>query len=163
MAFACRKPAPPAAPAAGPHLPARRRQAPPLSPASQGGRVSSAHLGRNGELARAGGSRPAPSFHPALERARQFADAGRLTEAAAICEAHLRENRASAQAWYLLGLVRDAGGDGSAIDYYRKALYLEPDHYASLVQMALLAQRNGDHARARTFKRRAERAETKRD
>jgi chemotaxis protein methyltransferase WspC len=103
---------------------------------------------------------PAPSVEPDLETARRLADAGRLNEAAGICEAHLRQSRASAQAYYLLGLVRDAAGDASAIDCYRKALYLEPNHYESLLQMALLLQKNGDPARARTFKSRAERART---
>ena len=106
-------------------------------------------------------SRPAPFVQPDLETARRLADAGRLNEAAEICEAHLRQSRASAQAHYLLGLVRDARGDASAIDCYRKALYLEPDHYESLLQMALLLQKDGDSARARAFRNRAQRIETK--
>ena len=90
-----------------------------------------------------------------------MADAGRLTEAAEICEAHLRENRVSAQAYYLLGLVRDASGEPDAIDCYRKALYLEPITTRCLVQMALLLQKNGDAARAGTFKSRARRIKLK--
>ena len=57
--------------------------------------------------------------------------------------------------------MRDASGEPDAIDYYRKALYLEPDHYESLVQMALLLQKNGDVARAGTFKSRARRTKLK--
>jgi chemotaxis protein methyltransferase WspC len=67
----------------------------------------------------------------------------------------------SAQAHYLLGLVRDASGDASAIDCYRKAIYLEPDHYESLLQMTLLLQKSGDSARARAFRNRAQRVKTK--
>jgi chemotaxis protein methyltransferase WspC len=103
----------------------------------------------------AGKASPSPSSD--LEAARCLADAGHLTEAAKICEAHLRETRASAQAYYLLGLVREASGEPGAIDCYRKALYLEPNHYESLLQMALLLQKNGDAIRARTFKSRAQR------
>ena len=84
-----------------------------------------------------------------------------MNEAAEICEAHLRQSRASAQAHYLLGLVRDASGDASAIDCYRKALYLEPNHCESLLQMALLLQKNGDAARACAFKSRAQRIRLK--
>jgi chemotaxis protein methyltransferase WspC len=102
-----------------------------------------------------------PSQSNDLETARCLADAGRLTEAAEICEGHLRENRVSSQAYYLLGRVRDASGEPDAIDCYRKALYLEPDHYESLVQMALLLQKNGDTARAGTFKSRARRIKLK--
>jgi chemotaxis protein methyltransferase WspC len=101
---------------------------------------------------------PAPRAD--LEMARQLADAGRYEEAAELCEAHLRQSQDSAQAYYLLGLVRDACGDASAIDCYRKALYLEPNHYESLLQMALLLQKNGDSARARTFQSRAQRVKT---
>jgi len=57
-----------------------------------------------------------------------------------------------------MGLIRDARGDSGAVDCYRKALYLKPDHYETLLQMAMWLQKNGDPARARTFKARAERA-----
>jgi chemotaxis protein methyltransferase WspC len=93
-----------------------------------------------------------------LETARCLADAGRLRDAAAICERYLDGDTDSAQGWYLLGLIRDASGDMSAADCYRKALYLKPDHYETLLQMAMWSQKNGDSARARTFKARAERA-----
>jgi chemotaxis protein methyltransferase WspC len=93
-----------------------------------------------------------------LDAARQFADAGHLKEAATVCQAHLRNQGPSAQAYYLLGLVRDASGDPQAIEYYRKALYLEPNHYETLLQMSLLLEKTGDAAGARLFKRRAARA-----
>ena len=92
-----------------------------------------------------------------LELARRLADAGRLSEAAALCETHLSHSTPSAQAYYLLGLVREAGGDARADDCYRKALYLEPNHYESLLQLAYLTEKNGDPARARLFRRRAQR------
>jgi chemotaxis protein methyltransferase WspC len=92
-----------------------------------------------------------------LECARRLVEAGRLSEATTLCEAHLSQSRASAQAYYLLGLVRDAGGQPNAIEYFRKALYLEPNHYESLLRMALIASRNGDAAGAGNFQRRAER------
>jgi chemotaxis protein methyltransferase WspC len=95
---------------------------------------------------------------PDLEMARQFADAGRLQDAELICEQHLATDSDSAQGWYLLGLIRDACGDTSAVDCYRRALYLKPDHYETLLQMALWLQKNGESGRARTFKARAERA-----
>jgi chemotaxis protein methyltransferase WspC len=103
----------------------------------------------------------APSPSSDLEAARRLADAGRLNQAAQICETHLRQNPASAQAHYLLGLLREATGQPDAIDSYRKALYLEPNHYESLLQMALLLQKNGDVERARAFKTRAQRVKIK--
>ena len=92
-----------------------------------------------------------------LRQARRLADAGRLNEAAAICEIHLRKPRPSAQAYYLLGLIRDARGDSSAAQCYRRALYLQPDHYEAIVQLAVLAQNQGDPVAARNLQRRAER------
>jgi chemotaxis protein methyltransferase WspC len=104
--------------------------------------------------------RPSPTV-PDLDTARRLADAGRLREAAEICEAHLRQSRVSSEAYYLLALIRDASGTGGAIDCYRKALYLEPNHYESLLQMALLLQKSGDASRARAFRSRAQRIKAK--
>jgi chemotaxis protein methyltransferase WspC len=93
----------------------------------------------------------------ALARAESLADAGRLAEATVLCEEHLRQCRPSARAYYLLGLVREAAGDSRAYECYRKALYLQPDYYEALLQMALWAQKNGDSSSAQTFRRRAQR------
>lgn len=118
-----------------------------------------------GAIGTRGAARTGPDARPTeelpnadLEAARRLADAGRLEEAAAICERYLNSDNDSAPGWYLLGLVRDARGDASAVECYRKALYLKPDHYETLLQMAMWSQKNGDSARARTFKARAERA-----
>ena len=90
-----------------------------------------------------------------LELARKLVDAGKVAEAARICEARLKRQCDCAQAYFILGLLRDASGDPNSVECYRKALYLEPNHYESLLQMAVLSQKNGDAARARTFKSRA--------
>ena len=90
-----------------------------------------------------------------LESAVRMADGGRLAEAAQLCENHIRVHGASAQAYYLLGLVRDAeGNEAQAVDFYRKALYLEPNHYETLVQMATLSGKNGDVNGARLLHKR---------
>ena len=94
-----------------------------------------------------------------LETAQCLADAGKLTEAAELCQAHLREQGPSARTYYLLGLVRDAGGETSqAVTCYRKALYLEPNHHEALLQLVLLAEKDGDLAKARLLRQRARRA-----
>jgi chemotaxis protein methyltransferase WspC len=122
---------------------AMARQAPSLAPASRAHALSP------------GGSLKAE--YQTLQAARRHADAGRLKEAAAICERHLQEYGASAEAYYLLGLVLDAQSDVNAIECYRKALYLEPNHYETLIQLAVLSQRTGDVSRADQYKRRAKR------
>jgi len=107
-------------------------------------------------------TRRLPDTPSGLDAARQLADAGRFEEAVMVCQAHLRDRGPTAQAYYILGLVRDACGDPQAIEHYRKALYLEPNHYETLLQMSLLLERTGDAAGARLFKRRAQRV-SKRD
>jgi chemotaxis protein methyltransferase WspC len=122
---------------------------------------------------RAGSARSAP-FEPAnrqgqaamqttmsrgLEDAEQLADAGHLVEAAEICEAHIREQGVSARAYYLLGRIRGAAGaESQAADFYRRALYLEPAHYETLVHLASLSEKSGDAERARILQERAKRA-----
>ncbi len=93
-----------------------------------------------------------------LEGARRLADAGRLQDAAVLCERYLDSDSDSAEGWYLLGVIRDASGHASAMECYRKALYLKPNHYETLLQMAMWLQKSGESARARIFKARAERA-----
>ena len=94
-----------------------------------------------------------------LERAHQFADAGKLAEATRLCQAHLTEHGPSAQVYYLLGLVQDASNQrDEARNFYRKALYLQPNHYEALAHLALLTQSMGDSAGARVLQDRAERA-----
>jgi chemotaxis protein methyltransferase WspC len=93
-----------------------------------------------------------------LAFAERLADKGQLGEAAEICEISLREQGPSARAFHLLGLIRDCAGDQhQASEFYRKALYLEPDHYDVLIHLALLKDRSGDGAAAKALKNRARR------
>ena len=93
-----------------------------------------------------------------LEQAQRLADEGRLPEAAELCEAHLREQGNSARAFFLLGLVRDAAADfAEASQYYRKALYLEPNHYEALMHLACLTEKTDDQAGAQVLRNRARR------
>ena len=93
-----------------------------------------------------------------IDRARRLADQGHLAEAAAHCEAYLRQHGPSAEVFHLLGLVRDASGNAEdAAHQYRKALYLEPDHHEALIHLALLLRKRGDEAGAQRLQRRASR------
>jgi chemotaxis protein methyltransferase WspC len=95
---------------------------------------------------------------PDLDFAGKLADQGRLGEAAEICETFIRGQSPSARAFYLLGLIRDGAGDQQqASEFYRKALYLEPDHYDTLIHLALLKDQSGDDATAKSLKDRARR------
>ncbi len=98
-----------------------------------------------------------------LRLARRLADSGQLAEAAALCQAHLTQHQDCAEAYYLLGLMKDAADNPEAMEFYRKALYLDPNHYETLVHAALWLEKQGDAAAAAAFKRRAERAATLRN
>jgi chemotaxis protein methyltransferase WspC len=155
MAFACRKAA-----AQPPRTDRRTRASKPVGwlvteAPHRSGAVVPAPAGALSSV------RAAPGGGSSLDQARRLADAGRLKEAAELCDAHLLKHGASAEAYYLLGLVRDAASDESALDCYRKALYLEPGHYETLLHMALSCQKHGYADRARTFRDRAERVKNR--
>ena len=62
-----------------------------------------------------------------------------------------------------MGLVREATGNHQeAQAYYRKALYLDPNHYETQIQLALLMEKQGDTAGALVLQNRARRLELKR-
>ena len=63
--------------------------------------------------------------------------------------------------FYLLGRIKDAQNDDGAIALYRKALYLEPNHYQALVHIARALEKSGDMEPARRYQRRAQRAQSK--
>jgi chemotaxis protein methyltransferase WspC len=88
---------------------------------------------------------PSVAPKPDIEDLRNIADQGHLAEAATSTERHIRDNGPSSGAFCLLGLIRDAAGNGfDAAQFYRKALYLDPNHKESLLHLALLLKRNGD-------------------
>lgn len=106
---------------------------------------------------------PRPAAKPADEdkefsQVRQLADEGKLEEAARRSEKHLQEHGPSARWYYLLGVIRDSEGQSAeALKLFRKAVYLDPGHAESLLQLSLLAERAGDRAGAANYKRRAKR------
>ena len=98
-----------------------------------------------------------------MEQATRFADQGRFVEAVRCCEEYLRRNGPAAQAFYLMGLVRDAtGSHPEAAESYRKALYLDPDHHEALIHLAFLMEKQGSTAAALTLRERARRVGEKR-
>jgi chemotaxis protein methyltransferase WspC len=97
-----------------------------------------------------------------LAQARQLADTGCLDAARAQCEAALKTHGPSANAYCLLGVLCDAAGKpAEAEGFYRKTVYLEPDHYEALSHLALLADQNGNSQAARQLQQRAKRSQSK--
>ena len=101
-----------------------------------------------------------PAAASRVDQVRSLADRGHLAEAARLCESYLRDHGSSAEGQHLLGVIREATGNHQeAATYYRKALYLNPNHREALAHLALLLERQGDSAGARLLHDRARRLE----
>jgi chemotaxis protein methyltransferase WspC len=110
-------------------------------------------------------SRPASDPVAALmAEARRLADAGLLPEAERACQEALALQPGLAEAWFLLGLVSEAGGQPRAAErHLRRCLYLQPDHYEALCSLALLHEQRGDALEADLLRRRAARVHARED
>jgi chemotaxis protein methyltransferase WspC len=156
LAFAFRKPGTASTRQAGfaTHAPAKK----PLSVRPKA--VASREALRHGTLPDTRVRDPAVASQQAepgsmLEQALRLADRGSFADAARLCEQHLRKHGPAAGAFYLLGLVREAAGESrDAEAFYRKALYLEPNHQETLAHLALLRANLGDGAGARLLRER---------
>ncbi|VVM60290.1 putative biofilm formation methyltransferase WspC [Pseudomonas fluorescens] len=88
-----------------------------------------------------------------------LANEGKSAEARAACEQYLRSHEPVAQVFYWLGLLSDVAGlTLEAQGFYRKVLYLEPQHPEALMHLAALLQAQGDTAGARRLQERAARS-----
>ncbi|VVM74769.1 CheR family methyltransferase [Pseudomonas fluorescens] len=88
-----------------------------------------------------------------------LANEGKSAEARTACEQYLRSHEPVAQVFYWLGLLSDVAGlTLEAQGFYRKALYLEPQHPEALMHLAALLQAQGDSVGARRLQERAARS-----
>ncbi|MFL1525938.1 CheR family methyltransferase [Pseudomonas sp. O230] len=89
-----------------------------------------------------------------------LANEGKSADARAACDSYLRSHEPVAQVFYWLGLLSDVAGSAfEAQGFYRKALYLEPQHPDALMHLAALLQSQGDTAGAKRLQDRAARSE----
>jgi chemotaxis protein methyltransferase WspC len=127
--------------------PAPRSFAPPAPPPSTASRTALAGAGDGATL---------------LASIAGLANEGRTAEARAACERYLQKQEPVAQVFYWLGLLSEVEGNRvQAQGFYRKALYLEPQHAESLAQLAALLAAQGDLAGARRLQDRAARGADK--
>ena len=91
-----------------------------------------------------------------------LANQGKTAEAKAACERYLQQHEPVAAVFYWLGLLNEVAGDTTqALGFYRKALYLQPQHPETLAHMAALLASQGDVAGARRLQERAARGVNK--
>ena len=100
----------------------------------------------------------APDVATVLAQARKQADQGEHAAAAEACKRVLETAPDAADAYFILGLTSQCGGNLPAADgYWRRCVYLKPDHYEALCHLALLAGERGDAAQSDAFRQRAAR------
>nr|WP_314486314.1 CheR family methyltransferase [uncultured Pseudomonas sp.] len=98
----------------------------------------------------------AQALNTQLEHIATLANEGKSTEARLACEQLLKHHGPHAQAFYWLGLLSDVEGQAAlAQTFYRKALYLEPQHFEALMHLAALLESRGDAAGAKRLQERA--------
>ena len=103
---------------------------------------------------------PPSDANTLLSRIATLANEGKSAEARAACEQYLNNHPPAAQVFYWLGLLSDVSGSAlEAQGFYRKALYLEPQHPQALMHLAALLESQGDTAGARRLQARAARSE----
>ncbi|WP_416759533.1 CheR family methyltransferase [Pseudomonas sp. BNK-6] len=88
-----------------------------------------------------------------------LANEGKSAQARAACERYLQQHEPVAQVFYWLGLLSDVAGNAmEAQGFYRKALYLAPQHPEALAHLAALLASQGDVAGAQRLQERAARS-----
>ncbi|WDG80145.1 protein-glutamate O-methyltransferase CheR [Pseudomonas chlororaphis] len=104
-------------------------------------------------------TRPANDATTLLASIAALANEGKSAEARVACEHYLDTHEPVAQVFYWLGLLSDVAGSAlEAQGFYRKALYLDPQHAEALVHLAALLASQGDVAGARRLQERAARS-----
>jgi chemotaxis protein methyltransferase WspC len=93
-----------------------------------------------------------------LDEAWRLADEGAFEAASALCDGLIAGAPAEPEHHYLRGVLNEARDQlQAAEESFRKALYLDPDHYGALLHMSALCQRRGEPGQGELFRRRAER------
>jgi chemotaxis protein methyltransferase WspC len=105
-----------------------------------------------------------PEKVPGLEQAERLANRGEFDAAAAVCQRLLAAGAQDANVYALLGVMGEAAGNAaSAEEFFRKALYLDPYNYESLMHMSLILERRGDVEGSRLYRGRAGRTLSRQD
>lgn len=103
-------------------------------------------------------SEPLAQIQAWVDSVQQLADEGRLKQALTECDKLIAAVPDSAQGYYLKGLVLlGFDADEEAMTAFKKAVYLDPKHYQSLIHLSVLAEEQGELRAAENFRARADR------
>lgn len=90
-----------------------------------------------------------------LSLAIQLADTGQTEAAIQHCQEYLKSNLTDVEAHTLLGTLHQTKAEYTQAEQsFRKALYLNPNHYEALMHLALLKEHRGDIAGAQILQQR---------
>jgi chemotaxis protein methyltransferase WspC len=121
------------------------------------------HSDTTPELDRSGPPDPTSTTTPgkggpdcnALDKARDLANAGLLSEARVACEEAIRTQTELPEAYSLLGVIHQAEGRvPEAAEAFRKTLYLAPNHVETLTHLIVLCNARGDTTQATVLQKR---------
>ncbi len=90
------------------------------------------------------------------EFARVLANQGKFEEAENYCLFNVKQEQANYELFFILGLINSSKNNiDAAIEYYNKAIYLNPNHYESLFNLSLIFESIGQIEKSEIFKMRA--------
>lgn len=93
-----------------------------------------------------------------IENVKLLADKGDFYGAEKICNLIIQNEYTNHEALYYMGLIMNALKDShKATEYFKKVLYLMPNHYESLIHISLIYESIGDSERSELYRSRAER------
>ncbi|WP_417033693.1 hypothetical protein [Dolichospermum circinale] len=99
-----------------------------------------------------------------LERIRNLADEGYLTEAISQCQKYLQVDITSVEAYLLCGQIHQAQGlESQAEECFQKAVYLDPKNPEALLHLTLLKEQKGDMIKAKILRQRLQRLQLLRE
>lgn len=99
--------------------------------------------------------------HTELRQAQELADAGQLNEAIQCCKTYLEHHSTNAEAHALLGTLYQATANYEQAERcFQKALYLQPNFYEALMNLALLKESRGDAIAAQRLRQRIQKLQT---
>lgn len=93
-----------------------------------------------------------------LKSIQQLADEGKLKQALTECDKLIESVPDSVEGYYLKGLILlGFDMDIEAMGAFKKAVYLDPKHYQSLIHLSVLSEEQGEIRAAENFRARADR------
>jgi chemotaxis protein methyltransferase WspC len=95
-----------------------------------------------------------------LDKIRNSADRGNITEAISQCQLYLQTHSTSAEAYLLLGQLYQANRlELRAEECFQKAVYLDPKNFEALLHLILLKEQQGDLSKAAILRQRLQRVQ----